>query len=141
MFSEILFTSLWPLLQADYSQDEVRDLSEYIADSLEINPREGNNIPLLRDSILNYLNSPVVQQKHKELLHSRFQAAAKLQQLQVSLGQLSQISTQALKSSLQVSVTDGTIAREIYNLNFGYNQNLGEIIYKTKFNQGGRLGF
>jgi len=141
MFSEILFTNLWPLLQADYSQEEVRELSEYVADSLEINPREGNNIPLLRDSILNYLNSSVVQQKHKELLNSRFQAAAKLQQLQVSLGQLNQISTQALKSSLQVSVTDGTIAREIYNLNFGYNQNLGEIIYKTKFNQGGRLGF
>jgi hypothetical protein len=141
MFSEILFSSLWPLLQADYSQEDVKELSSYIAESLEINPREGNNIPLLRDSILNYLNSSVIQQKHKELLNSRFQSAAKLNQLQVSLGQLNQISTQALKSALQVSVTDQSIAREIYNLNFGYNQNLGEIIYKTRFNQGGRLGF
>ena len=76
-----------------------------------------------------------------KLLQSRLDSASKLHDLSTSIQQLSTLSTAALKSSLQASVTDQSLAKEIYNLNFGYKQNLGEIIYQTRFNQGGRLGY
>jgi hypothetical protein len=141
MFSENLFRALKPLLQSDYSEQDIQELASYISESIEINPREGSNVSFLRDSILNYVNSEIVQQKHAEILKSRLDSASKLQDISTSIQQLSTISTASLKSTLQASVTDQTLAKQIYNLNFGYKQNLGEIIYATRHNQGGRLGY
>ena len=141
MFNEILYNSLLSLMQVQYSEPEIRRIADYISDSIEMNPREGNNISLLRDSILNYLNHPVVLEKHKQLVKSRTEAAQKLSKLDTGIAQLDKLNSIGLKSRLEGSVIDQTSAKEIYLLNFGYKQNLGEILYQIKHNQGGKLGF
>jgi hypothetical protein len=141
MFSEILFTALSPILSHQYSPQEISSIANYISESLEINPREGDNIPLLRDSILNYLNHSQTLQASQNIKNSRLEAASKLQDISVGIDQLSQLSASALKSKLLALPVDDTLAKDIYDLNFGYKQNLGEIIYAIKHNQGGKLGF
>jgi hypothetical protein len=141
MFVDILFNSLKPLLQVQYSEEEIYELSVNIAQSIEINPREGSNISFLRDSVLNYINSPEIQQRFKDLNNSRLESATKIKNLNLGISQLETLSSIGLKSALEGTVTDQTLAKEIYNLNFGYKQNLGEIIYQVRHNQGGKLGF
>jgi len=141
MFVDILFNSLKPLLQVQYSEEEIYELSVNIAQSIEINPREGSNISFLRDSVLNYINSPEIQQRFKDLNNSRLESATKIKNLNLGISQLETLSSIGLKSTLEGTVTDQTLAKEIYNLNFGYKQNLGEIIYQVRHNQGGKLGF
>jgi hypothetical protein len=141
MFSEVLLRSLIPILGNQYTPEECQSLASYIAESLEINPREGNNIPFLRDSILKYLNHPQTVESANKLKVSRLDAASKLQDISVGISQLGKLSAKSLKSQLLADPHDQTLANDIYNLNFGYKQSLGEILFQVKHNQGGKLGF
>jgi hypothetical protein len=138
MFSHVLFKALVPLLQDSYSLEDIQMLSVNMAKSIEVNPREGSNIPLLRDSILKYLQHPNTLDAFKRLSQSRYSSLAAITQLSSGIQDLQKLSTAAFKSQLLADIEDKSLAKEIYNLNFGYKQNLGEIVYHTRFNQGGK---
>jgi hypothetical protein len=141
MFSEILLQALTPILSDQYSPEEIQSLASYISESIEINPREGDNIPFLRDSVLNYLKHPQILSASENIKKSRLAAATQIKNISVGIGQLGQLSAKSLKSKLLAQPIDQSLAKDIYDLNFGHKQNLGEIIELCKFNQGGRLGF
>jgi hypothetical protein len=138
MFSEILFKALIPLLQDNYSLEEIQTLSVNITKSIEINPREGSNIPLIRDSILKYLHHQSTLDAFRRLSQARYNSLSSIKQLSDGIQDLDKLSTSALKSKLLAYIEDKSLAQEIYNLNFGYKQKLGEILYHTRFNQGGK---
>lgn len=141
MFAEVLLQALGPILGDQYTPNELQNLASYISESLEINPREGDNIPFLRDSILNYLQHPQTHAAAHKLKASRLDAATKITNISQGIEQLSGLSSAALKSKLLATPVDHTLAKDIYDLNFGFKHTLGEIIFACKHNQGGRLGF
>lgn len=140
MFEDALYMSLVPLIGTDFPAQEITNLAHRIAELIEINPREGNSIPHLRDSILQYLESPATINNFKKIEETKIKFATELNSLSSGLADLDKLSAQILRESLQVQVVDVKLAKEIYSLNFGYKQNLGEIIEACK-NTKGTLGF
>lgn len=140
MFHESLYSALSPLVGDDYTPAEIVTLANQIAEYIEVNPREGNNIPYLRDSILEYLESPATIANFQKINQERTRISTELNQLSSGLADLEKLSAQILRESLQVQVVDVKLASEVYTLNFGYKQNLGEVIEACKNNKG-TLGF
>ena len=140
MFEDALYQALVPLIGTDFPAHHISSLATHIADLIEINPREGNQIPYLRDSILQYLESPQTISNSKRIEETRVKFATELNSVSSGLADLDKLSAQILRESLQVQVVDVKLAKEIFSLNFGYKQNLGEIIETCK-NTKGTLGF
>lgn len=140
MFHEAVYSSLLPLIGDEYSPTEISNLANHIAELCEVNPREGNSVPYLRDSILEYLESPQTLANFQKIQNQKTQISTELGQLSAGLADLDKISAQTLRESLQVQVVDVKVAKEVYLLNFGYKQTLGEIIEACK-NTKGSLGF
>lgn len=136
MFEEVLRETLKPILQAQYSPEEISSLASNIANSLEGNPREADKISFLRSEILGYLTDPSVLQKVDQVLNQQTQIAQSIETLSSGLSQLENLSAAAYKTELQALPVDSQLTKDIFNLNFGAELNLGEVIYKTRFNQG-----
>lgn len=140
MFHEALYSALFPLIGDNVAPEEISSLANHIAELCEVNPREGNSIPYLRDSILDYLESPATVSNFQKIQNQKTKIATELKELSAGLADLSKLSSQVLRESLQVQVVDVKVAKEVYLLNFGYKQTLGEIIEACK-NTKGSLGF
>jgi len=137
MFDEVLFLALQPLLSDELSESNIRSLSSTISRALEANPREVEHVPLLRESILTYLKHAHTQAflKKKEQQQKAF--AENITSISSAIQDLQNLSAKAFKLEAFSDITDNSLAKEIFNLNFGFEKTLGEIIYQTKFNQGG----
>jgi hypothetical protein len=89
---------------------------------------------------LEYLESPQTINNFKKIQQTQNKFATEYHSVSSGLADLDKLSAQLLRESLQVQVVDVKVAKEIYTLNFGYKQTLGEVIEKVK-NTRGSLGY
>lgn len=136
MFTEILAHCLTPLLSLQYTSEYIFELASSIADLLESNPSNLDDLNINRNLILDYIQSETVKTIIDHVLDQQTSLASHLATVLPGIADLDKLSTAALKNQLLNLPLDNQLSKDIYDLNFGCDQTLGEIIYQTRFNQG-----
>jgi len=132
MFEDKLFDVLHPLLSSHYDEDYIKSLASHMTSLIEVNPRDGSDIPLLKDHILDYLEHPATIDHVKSEVEKRESLLAKLHNI-------SERNTEALHTLGQLALTsslthDKEAIADIFRTNFAGKINWGDMIFAFRFN-------